>query len=156
MQEKEVIAMKKKFSATRLALWATRASMAAVVISLPLLPKFLLWYRSPWPQPQYSNHAIAIAYYCCAVFALLALWSMDKLLRNILGGEVFVRDNVRGIRRIQLCCGIISLICLPAALFYLPLTFMVIIMAFLFLVVWVVAQVMDAAVTIREENELTI
>ena len=81
---------------------------------------------------------------------------MDKLLRNILAGEVFVRDNVRGIRRIQLCCGIISLICLPAALSYLPLTFMVIIMAFLFLVVWVVAQVMDAAVTIREENELTI
>ena len=81
---------------------------------------------------------------------------MEKLLNNILCGEVFVRDNVRGIRRIQFCCGMVSLICLPAAFVYVPLIFMVIIMAFLFLVVWVVAQVMDAAVTIREENELTI
>ena len=148
--------MTKKFSATRLALLATRLSMVLAILSLPALPYFLLWYRSPYPQPQYSNHAITIAYYTSAVFALLALWSMDKLLRNILSGKVFTQSNVRCIRRVQLSCGMISLICLPAAMIYLPLIFIVIIMAFLFLVVWVVAQVMDSAVAIREENDLTI
>ena len=81
---------------------------------------------------------------------------MEKLLKNILRETVFIRDNVRFIRRVQYCCGMISLICLPAAIFYAPLWFMVIIMTFLFLVIWVVAQVMDAAVAIREENDLTI
>jgi hypothetical protein len=37
-----------------------------------------------------------------------------------------------------------------------PLIFMLIVMAFLCLVVSVVASVMDAAVTIREENDLTV
>ena len=70
--------------------------------------------------------------------------------------QVFIRDNVRRIRRIQWCCCAVSLICVPASLAYLPLIFLVIIMAFLSLTVSVVASVMDAAVAIREENDLTI
>ena len=69
---------------------------------------------------------------------------------------MFVRKNVRHIRAVQWCCGLVSLVCLPAACCYLPLVFMVIIMAFLCLVVSVVAQIMAAAVEIREENDLTI
>jgi flagellar biosynthesis protein FliQ len=37
-----------------------------------------------------------------------------------------------------------------------PLIFLVAVMAFLCLIVGVVAEVMDAAVTIREENDLTV
>ena len=50
----------------------------------------------------------------------------------------------------------VALICLPAAVFYPPLVFMAVIMAFLALVVNVVGSVMNAAVAIREENDLTI
>ena len=71
-------------------------------------------------------------------------------------GDVFTRENVRRIRAVRWCCGGVGLICVPAAFCYYPLVFMVIIMGFLFLVVSVVCQVMDAAVTIREENDLTI
>ena len=46
--------------------------------------------------------------------------------------------------------------CIPAAVFYLPLVFMAVIMGFLFLVTGVLTKVMDAAVNIREENDLTI
>ena len=148
--------MPKKPSASRMALLATRINMVLVVLCLPALPFLLRWYCAQRPLPHRSYLAIMIGFYCCSVFVLLALWSMGKLLKNILLGEVFIRDNIRFIRRIQFCCGLISLICLPAAVFYAPLWFMVIIMAFLFLVIWVVAQVMDAAVAIREENDLTI
>ena len=48
------------------------------------------------------------------------------------------------------------MICLPAALIYYPLLFMVIIMGFLALVVCVLCRVMNAAVAIREENDLTV
>ena len=76
--------------------------------------------------------------------------------RNILAGEVFIRPNVRIIRRVCGCCMLVSLICLPAAFFYAPLIFFCIVMAFLCPVVNVVRYVFDAAVSIREENDLTI
>lgn len=148
--------MTKKPSAAWFALLANRIDAALVVLCLPFLPFLLDWYCTQRPLPHRSYLAIMIGFYCCSVFVLLALWTMDKLLRNILSGDVFIRANVRSIRQIQFCCGMISLICLPAAVFYAPLWFMVMIMAFLFLVIWVVAQVIDAAVTIREENDLTI
>jgi hypothetical protein len=81
---------------------------------------------------------------------------MEKLLQSILSQSVFTAENVKRIRRIRWCCAGVSLICLPAAFIYLPLFFLVIIMGFLSLVVHVVAQVMAAAVALREENDLTI
>ena len=50
----------------------------------------------------------------------------------------------------------ISLICLIAGVAYPPVMFIAIIMGFLCLTVSVVASVMDAAVALREENDLTI
>ena len=148
--------MGKKLPAARVTLWVNRLIMAIVLLLLPGLPFLLNWYCTQRPLPHHSYLAILIAFYCCSVFVLLALWMMDKLLQNILSGQVFVLDNVRCIRRIQWCCGLISLICLPAAFFYVPLWFMVLIMAFLCLVICVVVRVMEAAVAIREENDLTI
>ena len=148
--------MTKKPSATRIALFATRFNLLMALACIPGLPFLLDYYASLWPLPYYSYNAIMIAFYCCAGFVLAALWSLDKVLRNILAEEIFVPSNVRCIRRVQICCGIISLICTPAAVLYAPLWFIVVIMAFLFIVVWVVTQAMDAAVTIREENDLTI
>ena len=81
---------------------------------------------------------------------------IDGLLRNILKEQVFLRENVRRIRIVQWCCGIVGLICIPAACCYYPLIFLVVIMGFLSLVVSVVTSVMEAAVAIREENDLTI
>ena len=148
--------MNEKRYATHVTLWVTRVIMAFVLLFAPCLPWFLNWYYAQSPLSTQGYKAILIAFYCCALFVLLALWSMDNLLRNILNAEVFVSDNVRLLRRIRWCCAVISLICLPASLFYVPLWIMVIIMAFLSLVVCVVVQVMKAAVAIREENDLTI
>lgn len=141
---------------TRAALWVNRCIAVLLVLLLPTLPFLLNWYSSLRALTKGEYMAIVIAFYCCAAVTAVALWSMDKLLRNILADQVFVLKNVRCIQTVQWCCALISLICLPAAFVYLPLWFMVIIMAFLALVVCVVSQVMKAAVAIREENDLTI
>ena len=148
--------MKKKLPATHVTLWVNRFIFAVVLLLLPCLPFLLHWYCHQRPLTDSAYWAILIAFYCCSVFVLTALWAMDALLRNILCGQIFVSENVQFLRRIRWCCGLISLICLPASFFYLPLLFLVIIMAFLCLVVCVVVQVMKAAVAIREENDLTI
>lgn len=141
---------------TKAALWVNRGIAALLLFLLPALPFLLHWYRALRPLTQGEYLAILIAFYCCAAVTAVALWNLDKLLRNILAQQVFVMKNVRCIQVVQYCCAFISLICLPAAFVYLPLWFMVVIMAFLALVVCVVAQVMKAAVAIREENDLTI
>lgn len=148
--------MPKKTLWTRVALWVNRIICLVLLVLLPTLPKLLDWYSSFRTLTQKEYLSILIAFYCCAVATAVALWNLDKLLRNILAGKVFVKKNVACIRRVQWCCGSISLLCLAPAFVYLPLIFMVVIMAFLCLVVCVVAQVMAAAVEIREENDLTI
>lgn len=148
--------MSKKITSTHITLWVNRFVAVILVALLPTLPGILRWYSSVRALNEAEVPAIMIAFYCCAVVAFIALWNLDTLLRNILRELVFVRKNVRCIRVVRWCCGLISLICLPAALIYYPLVFMVIIMAFLCLVINVVVRVMDAAVAIREENDLTI
>lgn len=105
------------------------------------------------PEEQYS---VTGAFYASAVVALYALWNLDRLLKNILDGNVFVSDNVRRIRRVCWCCALVAVFCAPAAWYYPPMIFLTVIMGFLCLVVNVVREVMAAAVSIREENDLTI
>lgn len=148
--------MKENHLSARVTLWVNRLIGAILAVLLPTLPMLLDWYCHFRTLTTAEYWAIAIAFYCCAVLVAVALWNLDKLLRNILQRSVFTWGNVKCIRCVRWCCGGVSLICLPAAFIYLPLFFMVVIMAFLCLVVSVVAQVMAAAVSIREENDLTI
>ncbi len=148
--------MKKPNLAATITLWVNRAVAVVVFALLFLLPDIIDWYTGFRYLTEGEQTLLTVAFYCCAVFIGIALWSMDCLLRNILVGQVFVGKNVKAIRTIQWCCGVVSLICVVTVFAYLPLVFLAVIMAFLCLVVSVVAQVMDAAVTIREENDLTI
>ena len=139
-----------------LTLWANRLLMAVMVGLTCFMPNLLRWYNRFRPLRDETNLALLTAFYLCVPITLFALYNLEKLLRNIIAGEVFVRANVRIIRRVCGCCLLVSLICLPAALYYQPLIFLSIVMAFLCPVVNVVRYVFDAAVTIREENDLTI
>ena len=142
--------MKKVHSSTLITLWINRAVALLMAVLLFVMPaqfhEFIL----------YGQILMTVSFYCCSVVIGVALWLMDALLRSILRNEIFVRANVIRISRIRLCCGIVALICLPAAWAFPALVFLSVIMGFLCLVVSVVANVMDAAVSLQEENDLTI
>lgn len=148
--------MKKILDSITVTLWANRLVALILTVLLFTMPLLLDWYCQFRVLSGLERTAITVAFYCCAVVVGIALWNMDALLRAIRLDQVFIRENVRRIRVVQWCCGGTGAICFPAAFCYYPLVFMVIIMAFLFLVVSVVCRVMDAAVSIREENDLTI
>lgn len=148
--------MKKKFDPTHLTLWVNRTIALILAVLLFALPSLLDWYCSFRALSAQERLAITAAFYVCAVIVFIALWQMDCLLRAILKKLVFLRENVRRIRIVQWCCAGVSLVCLPAAFVYYPLIFLVVIMGFLCLVISVACRVMDTAVSIREENDLTI
>ena len=148
--------MNPKNRSAALTLWANRLLMAVIVTLAFAMPSLLRWYNTIRPLRENTNLALLIAFYLCVPIALFALYNLEKLLGNIIAGAVFLRSNVSLIRRVCICCLLVSSVCLPAAFYYPPLIFFCIIMAFLCPVVNVVRCVFDAAVTIREENDLTI
>ena len=139
-----------------IALWVNRGLAGIVVGLIFFLSAILDWYCNFRMLTEGDKTIITTCFYGCVVIICFALWNVDRLLTGLLAGQVFTRPNARRIRRIMWCCGGVSLLCLVATFAYMPLVFLVIIMAFLCLMVSVVAGVMDAAVAIREENDLTV
>lgn len=137
-------------------LWCNRILAAVMAVLCVTLYDLLIWYRSVRALPWQVCAVIFIGFYLCTPAVLYALWCIEKLLRGILKGDVFIHQNVQFLRRIRWCCAIVSLICLIAGFAYPPLLFLAVIMAFLALMVSVVKNVMSAAVEIREENDLTV
>ena len=142
----------------KLTLWANRLVALLVGSLLFALPGLTLWYCGllGFTPPMRDFWAVMICFYCCTVAIFAALWNMEKLLHNLLGAQVFTRANVRRVRNIQWCCGIVTLISVVASFFAWCMLVIVAIMGFLTLVVGVVASVLDAAVALQEENDLTI
>ncbi len=97
-----------------------------------------------------------VCFYPCAVFAYVTLYSLIRLLLNIKKDVIFVTANVKYLRRISWCCVVVSLITLVAGMFYVPYLFVCIAAGFVGLMLRVVKNVMENAVQIKEENELTI
>ena len=146
-----------KISAAKATLFFNRFLAAAMVALIFGMPALLDWYVALRPAMRVSAQwGMAMGFYGCAPAVFFALWELDRLLRAILGRQVFIRRNVRSISRVRWCCLAVSLICLPAAVYYPPIIFMSIIMFFLTLILSVLCSVMAAAVEIREENDLTV
>ena len=147
--------MTSKLSA-KFTLWCNRIIAAAVTVLIFTFPRVLDWYQGLRPVGLHGAAAVYFGFYLCVPVVLYALWCVDRIVTNLLRDQVFVLANVRYVRRIRWCCAGVSLICIPAACFYQPLIFMVVIMAFLALVVSLVKNILAAAVELREENDLTI
>ena len=132
--------MQQTYRSATACLWASRAVAGLLGVLAVLMPRAVRWYGQLRLLSSAGQRVILAGYYLC-------------LIRQ---GEVFLQDNVRRIRRLIWNCAAVSLICLACARLYPPLLFVTIIMAFLCLVIAVVASIMDAATRLREENDLTI
>ena len=141
---------------SKITLWCNRILALAVILLIFFFPRLLDWYQGLRPLGLHGAAAVFFGFYLCVPVVLYSLWCIDRLVSNVLAKQVFIQANVCYIRRIRWCCAGVSLICLPAACFYQPLIFMVVIMAFLALVVSVVKNVFAAAVALQEESDLTI
>jgi len=146
----------RNYLSARVTLWANRFIGIIMLVLIATMPFILRWYADLRPLGQIPHLAIIIAFYCCVPAVMAALWDVDRIMKRILAGQVFVMSNVQSIRHIRWYCVAVFLICFPAAFFYPPLIFLAVIMAFLSLIVSVVGGVLKAAVAIREENDLTI
>lgn len=148
--------MKKGTRACTVCLWATRLVLGILVALCFLMPQGVALFSRMRPLHDSARKAILIGYYLCMAPNSLALLALESLLRRTRRGEVFLRQNVRLLRRLIWYCATTAVICLVCAWFYLPLLFLVVVLTFLCLVIGVVAQVIDQATALREEHDLTV
>lgn len=139
-----------------LTLAVTWIAMAVSVLIALGLPWILVLNSVVRTILRHEAIAIQLGYYCCLPFILLALWKVRRLLRNIQKEEVFTGENVKLLAAIRNCCACIFAVCLVAGCFFFPLFLIVAIVGFLSLMMQVLKQVMAQAVTLREENDLTV
>jgi biotin transporter BioY len=138
----------------------------AAIIILPFLTKgFLGYYYGASLESRILNEglpftALHIAYICayaCFVFALIALFNLDRLLRNIRLDQVFLPENVKILRIISWCCFAIAIIMICGWPFiHYVLLYVAAAAAFFGLLMRVVKNVIDAACELKAENDYTI
>ena len=95
-------------------------------------------------------------FYPSAVFAAVILYSLLKLLFNIKNEKIFITQNVKYLRTVSWCCFAIAIITLIGGFFYMPFIFVTAAGGFTGMLLRVLKNVMQSAVELREENDLTI
>lgn len=95
-------------------------------------------------------------YYPCAVFAYVALYSLIRMLFHIKQDRIFIKENVQYLRRISWCCFTVAFATGISGLQYIPFMCVAVAAAFMGLMLRVVKNVMENAVELKTENELTI
>ena len=114
---------------------------------------FFVFFRGkPWQHAAFTT----ISVYICSVPGWVTLWSLWKLLTNLRRGAVFTEENVRMLRRVSLCCAVVTPLTAINALCYLPYLFIAVAEGFMALIVHIVKDAFREAAAMRSELDLTI
>ncbi len=158
--------MTKKWTATKslfLSRTLTIASMVVAVAALFFIPIISEWYDS-LSQKTELFVVMTIGLYLSDFLAMIALWQLYKLLRNISAQRVFVTENAVCFRLISWCCFAVAAVWMFLTFWqFLYMTFwrfvaflIAFMAAFAGLIIRVIKNLLEAAVELREENDYTI
>lgn len=154
--------MLKKDKSVKLTHFIVRACylfLAAAAVALP----FII-YDGMFGLTADINTYVLIAFYAVVPAGFGALISLDKLLINIKKDIVFDKKNISLLRLISYLCiyagfiGLIAFIVISAVFSFIFESMLILSLGefFMALVVRVVKNIFDAAIKLKEENELTI
>lgn len=137
---------------------AAALAMAALILFGPrLFHLYFAEYRHITAERLSALASVmGICVYSGSVLGLAALAMLIRMLLNIYGDRVFVKQNVALLRMIAWCCFAVSAIAIYGGFTYPPFFFVAAAAAFVGVILRVVKNVMQGAVKLREENDLTI
>ena len=128
------------------------------------LAMVFLTFSIPWLVPflcELLEHENDVAF--MNVIAYLAVpmgWGavilLYKILFNIKKKKVFVSENVKFLNVLSYLCFYVGVVCAVATVRYIPFVFVSISAFFIGLIIRIVRNIIEEAIKIKEENELTI
>ena len=148
--------MKKQNRSAWLSLTLVYIFGALLIVLAFTAPLLVRTYIELTVRPETMFLPVTTAFYAIFPLAAATLVTLARLLRRILRGEVFVCANVASLRLISYLLYAAALVFLVAGFFYGPFFILTAAAAFIATVVRVVKNCFDAAVLLKDENELTI
>lgn len=138
----------------------TGAIVVACMLAVLFLDMFALdfakWFVALRNLDAVLKIVIPIAFWICSVPTMIALGCLLILLKNILSEYIFHSINSHMMTVICWCCLSVALVTSIATYWYIPFIAVAASMIFLCLIVSIVRGCFNTAITLREENELTI
>lgn len=111
------------------------------------------WLRRMTVQTEIG---LMVTVYLCSVFGWLLLYRLWSLLGNLQKSEVFIEENVTYLRSVSWYCIWVALICLVSCVCYVSFVFVAIAAAFMALIVRIVKNVFQQAISMKSELDLTV
>ena len=121
--------------------------LGAFIIGLPWM---VTWYVEKMGRSQTLAATVLISCYICAPFVGSALFFLRKLLKNVLKIGLLNEMNFMLLKKITVCCIIISFVTLIAGNFYMP--FFLVSATFVFVAILLFGLRAALYVTVREEK----
>lgn len=158
MTEKENTEMDIKWTSEK-SLRLTRALTVTVFVLacaiLFLIPIITIWYDDVSGKPPIMP-VLTVCFYLCDILAIIALWELNVLLKNISKQELFTDRNTRCVRIISWCCFGVAAVFAGLSFWRLLALLVAIIAGFVGLILRVVKNMLATAAEMREENDYTI
>ncbi len=132
---------------------------AAILLALDIwtvwgwiAPNFELRTQLQWQYYVMFTATVASGSIC----AWICLWALYRLLKNIQAGRVFTEDTVKLLRIISWCCAGACLVFLASVLYYPPFMIIAAAAAFMMMIVRVVKNIIQQAIDMKAELDLTV
>ncbi len=155
--------MRNRKTSAYISLGICAAASVLLVFWLFTFPSFFNWfYISYHGLPENDPHVMAvyrlviISFYSCAPFAGVSLYMLIRLLLNIIIDKVFVKPNIMYLRFISYFCYACFAITAVTGAGYFPLLIVSFAMVIVGTLLRVVKNILQCAVEIKEENDLTV
>lgn len=129
------------------------AVLLLLAFTAPMLTKMFIAYFN---RPAAIFKPVIITFYTILPLAAGVLFSLIKLLLNIVNDNVFITENVKLLRVISILLAVATLIFAVSGYFYMPFYLLAAFAAFMVIIVRVVKNCFAAAVVLKEENDMTI
>ncbi len=120
-----------------------------------LIPIITQWYDDVSGKPPIMP-VLTVCFYICDGLAVLALWELNIMLKNISKQELFTDRNTRCVRIISWCCFGVAAVFAGLAFWRLLALLVAVIAGFVGLILRVVKNMLASAAEMREENDYTI
>lgn len=145
---------KKSNSLSKLCVLVFSAMLIVVDVSAPWLVRWFLDFSRADLVGKEPLFLVTI--YIGSVPAAVLLFCLYRLLHGIGNDQVFTMSNVEYLRRISWSCFAGAIICMASTPYYFPWVFVAVAAAFMGLIVRVIKNIIEQAVELKNESELTI
>jgi len=103
-----------------------------------------------------DGYLLLASLYSCSIFAWILLVNLWRLLGNIRLGMVFDTTSIKYLRITSWCCAGVCFICFVSTIYYIPFILISIAAGFMALIVRIVKNIFEQAISMKDELDLTV